>query len=172
MFDPTAFDNMKVVVEGALYDLDLDGIIKIIDRNDLVNLAKMSRKYEISYTYNMSPIKCTVEMEGKLANFAAELLDTVKANLVGVEIVLRFELEHKNDEQIFQQIQEKTEKIWGKERTIEQRITANPFQQKQHITNSISIYFNRLILEDQIDDLIHMLEYIEKTNEQLLEIYK
>lgn len=38
MFDPTAFDNMKVVIEGAIYDLDLDGEISIIDRNDLLIL--------------------------------------------------------------------------------------------------------------------------------------
>jgi hypothetical protein len=41
MFDPTAFDNMKVVLEGALYDLDIMGEIIITDRNDLFNTAKM-----------------------------------------------------------------------------------------------------------------------------------
>ena len=49
MFDPTAFENIKVVLEGAVYDLDLNGEIIIIDRNDLINTAKLSRKYELSF---------------------------------------------------------------------------------------------------------------------------
>lgn len=49
MFDPTAFDNMKVVIEGALYDLDICGEIVITDRNDSFNMAKMSRTFDISF---------------------------------------------------------------------------------------------------------------------------
>ena len=40
MFDPTAYDNLKVILEGAVYDLDLSGELKIIERNDIVDLAK------------------------------------------------------------------------------------------------------------------------------------
>ena len=29
MFDPTIYDNIKVVLEGAVYDLDLEGKIII-----------------------------------------------------------------------------------------------------------------------------------------------
>jgi hypothetical protein len=35
MFDPTAYDNKKVVTEGAAYDLDLEGQIRVVDRKTL-----------------------------------------------------------------------------------------------------------------------------------------
>lgn len=50
MFDPTAFENMKTVFEGAAYDLDLSGEAAIIGRNDIVDLAGMSRDYRITLT--------------------------------------------------------------------------------------------------------------------------
>ena len=49
LFDPTAFDNMKVVLEGAVYDRDLFGDILIVSRDDLVNLATLSRKFTIEF---------------------------------------------------------------------------------------------------------------------------
>lgn len=36
MFDPTAFDNLKVIVEGAVYDFDLHGDILVTDRKDMI----------------------------------------------------------------------------------------------------------------------------------------
>ncbi|SID87142.1 Uncharacterised protein [Mycobacteroides abscessus subsp. abscessus] len=48
LFDPTAYENMKIVMEGLLYDKDLAGQISIIDRNELINTAKLSRTFEIS----------------------------------------------------------------------------------------------------------------------------
>ena len=48
MFDPTAFENIRVVLEGIFYDKDLEGSIMIIDRNDIMNTAKLSRTYELS----------------------------------------------------------------------------------------------------------------------------
>ena len=32
MFDPTIYENLKVVFEGAVYDLDLDGHLTVGDR--------------------------------------------------------------------------------------------------------------------------------------------
>ncbi|UOK56770.1 hypothetical protein MGI18_18515 [Bacillus sp. OVS6] len=49
MFDPTAFDNLKVVLEGAIYDADLGGFITVIGRKDLVDLAAMSRCYQNTF---------------------------------------------------------------------------------------------------------------------------
>ena len=43
MFDPTIYDNLKVVLEGEIYDRDLAGAIQIVDRSDIVDLAIMSR---------------------------------------------------------------------------------------------------------------------------------
>ncbi|MCV9888442.1 hypothetical protein [Metabacillus halosaccharovorans] len=47
MFDPTVFDNLKVVIEGYIYDMDIDEQISVTDRSDIIDLAKMSRQYSI-----------------------------------------------------------------------------------------------------------------------------
>ena len=53
MFDPTAFENMKVVMEGIFYDKDLSGEIIILDRNDIMNIAKLSRTYDLSFNWRL-----------------------------------------------------------------------------------------------------------------------
>lgn len=49
MFDPTAFDNLKTVLEGMIYDDDLHGEVRVTNREDLLNLAKMNRLFRISF---------------------------------------------------------------------------------------------------------------------------
>jgi hypothetical protein len=51
---PTVYDNIKTVVEGIHYDFETENLIKIIDRNDFVNLAKLSRRFEILYSSKIS----------------------------------------------------------------------------------------------------------------------
>ncbi|UTW70295.1 hypothetical protein KHA80_06930 [Anaerobacillus sp. HL2] len=41
MFDPTIYENLKVVIEGEVYDHDMNGRILII-QIDIVDLATMS----------------------------------------------------------------------------------------------------------------------------------
>jgi hypothetical protein len=49
LFDPTVYDNLKVVLEGAVYDLDLAGSILVTGREDWVNLADLSRTYKLTF---------------------------------------------------------------------------------------------------------------------------
>ncbi len=52
MFDPTAFDNLKVIVEGAVYDFDLHGDILVTDRKD--NDGSCFIKSYISYLISIN----------------------------------------------------------------------------------------------------------------------
>ena len=36
----------------------------------------------------------------------------------------------------------------------------NPFKREERIDNIVSVQFNRLILEEQVDDLIEMIDYL------------
>ncbi|MBU8878973.1 hypothetical protein BGM26_08235 [Bacillus sp. FJAT-29790] len=164
MFDPTAFENMKVVIEGTLYDLDLSGEIRILDRNDLLNSAKISRKYEISFTDQMegqADIYCSFLMEASLANLAAELLPAARSSmLAGCHIYVKFYLKHPNELSLFQKIERILIDIWGKDRTIKQVVMRDPFDDGKIISNETTVIFNRLVLEDQIDDLVSMIDYL------------
>src|SRR5689334_1471885 len=99
MFDPTAFENMKVVLEGAVYDLDLNGDITIIDRNDFINTAKLSRKYELKFKpENFSKVTASIVLEAELENLAAELLPvSLSEQKAGCRIRLFFSFEHQDN---------------------------------------------------------------------------
>ena len=77
MFDPTAFENMKVVMEGIFYDKDLSGEIIIVDRNDFINTAKLSRSYDLSFQLPLAKkekVTCKFTLSAELENLTAELL--------------------------------------------------------------------------------------------------
>jgi hypothetical protein len=162
MFDPTAYENMKVVMEGSLYDRDLDGVITILDRNDIINMAKLSRTYEIFFAVrNEDVVKCTFSLSAELKNLAAELLPSSKSTLLsGSHIQIVFQLDHPFQKEIDVLIERELKSIWGNERSIKQMIHINPSFPVERIHKVITIEFNRLVLEDQIDDMVAMVDYM------------
>lgn len=83
MFDPTAFENMRTVMEGLIYDKDLDGDIIVLDRNDVFNSSKLSRNYTITFRLkNQQNAKLMFELSADLQNLSAELLESVKKRKV------------------------------------------------------------------------------------------
>jgi hypothetical protein len=169
MFDPTAFDNMKVVIEGALYDLDLAGEIVITDRNDIVNMAKMSRSFDVHFQQSSNQqaiVTAKLEIKADLMNLAAELLPNfLSQKQSGCAIKLQFFHHGITDEAELKNIRDIFLTIWGESRQISQSVTITPL--KSLIYNCITIEFDRLISEDQMDDLVEMIEFMMKTNEQL-----
>ncbi len=162
MFDPTAFENLKVVIEGAVYDKDLNGEILVTDRNDFINLAKLERRFEISFVeQNNRGKKITAIwiLESGLENLAAELLpQALSESRSGCHVTVKFIAEHLNESSIFIDIENVLAEIWGTSRTIEQKIRLNPFDVNAGIKHEMIIHFNRLIYENNIDDLTIMLD--------------
>ncbi|WP_102274840.1 hypothetical protein [Cytobacillus massiliigabonensis] len=169
MFDPTAFDNMKVVIEGAIYDEDLTGGITIIDRNDLLNSAKLSRRYEVSFSIHKNDsVVCTFILEAGLENLAAELLPSAKSELLaGCQLYVKFSFMHPNERSYFQTIERCLKDIWGPERSISQSAFFNPFDEGNSVRNETFISFNRLVYEDQLDDILEMVNYMIVSLERL-----
>jgi alpha-D-ribose 1-methylphosphonate 5-triphosphate synthase subunit PhnI len=174
LFDPTAFENIKVVIEGDIYDRDLSGEIIVIDRNDWINAAKLSRKYEISFTkkgYEPDLLSAMMTIEAGLENLSAELLESVNAEqLAGCIVDISFSLLHKNEMVVFREIQSVLEDIWGKERLIVQTAMLDPFEDKSTIKSEVKISFNRLVYEEQIDDLSEMVDYMIASLEKIKKI--
>ncbi|GLB57897.1 hypothetical protein [Cytobacillus sp. NCCP-133] len=163
MFDPTAFENMKVVMEGGFYDRDLSGEIRIIDRNDILNSAKMARCYEITFTdiAGEKDISCSYKMEAGLENLAAELMPEGKSErLAGCRVSVRFTMQLNNDPQLFRENRKILRDIWGRERTIKQTVNYNPEGADHSVTAETFVLFNRLVYEEQIDDLSEMINYM------------
>ena len=133
MFDPTAFENMKVVLEGAIYDLDLSGDITIIDRNDFINTAKLSRRYELKFKPEItSRVTASIVLEADLENLAAELLPVSHSEQkAGCWICLYFSFDHQDNIVDYDKIQKIISEIWGTDRKIKQTAHFSPLKKEK-----------------------------------------
>jgi hypothetical protein len=166
LFDPTAFENMKVVLEGAVYDRDFIGDILVIKRDEIVNLSTMSRSYKIEMELKkpIAPISISgaIELQASLKNLSSELLDaaideTHSGCTVDIFITFPKKLDEVNSEQLLNEL----EKIWGDQRIITVTTSDTVSKKMQHVTSSIyKVSFGRLVKEEQMDDLEDMVEYL------------
>ncbi len=162
MFDPTAFDNMKVVTEGAAYDLDLSGDLRIIDRKDIVDLATMSRKYELKFSLKQgTDLEAHLILEANGEQIMDELQGKIGFGRAGALITLIFSWKNgkwsKHDE-------EKVKQLWGEERTYERR---DIISSQAGTVSELIIEFNRLITEEMVDDLVEMVNHINHSLHEL-----
>lgn len=170
MFDPTAFDNMKVVLEGAVYDLDFIGKVRIVDRDDIVNLSKFSRKYRISFeTMNNSLVTASIILQAELKNLAGELLPAIQSNeLAGAQVKVQFELKKcPGESDNYAAIDRLLKRIWGDNRTTSYQLQGDPLNGTKLPRCLITLEFNRLILEENMDDLKEMAFYMVETANEL-----
>lgn len=154
MFDPTAFDNMKTVVEGAFYDLDLDGTIHIAGRRDLIDLASYTRTYEIKASAgNDSVITATFRLESTVDQLAAELLNH-PCGTPGAAASIIFEWPGTSE------MASRIKELWGPSHHYEK---VELFSDKDGKSNRLVIRFNRTVTEEMMDDLTEMAKFTAET---------
>ncbi|MGG2065927.1 hypothetical protein [Bacillus sp. S14(2024)] len=165
MFDPTAFENLKVVVEGAVYDFDLHADIIVTDRKDIMDLASLSRTYTISFQlreYIGSLVEATFLLSVDAENLSGEILE-VQNFVPGCEMKLFFTFSLKHPEKDCQEIEALLQSIWGKERMITQQISYEYNKQAISYHNKVGILFQKAITEDHVDDLIAVISHMIET---------
>jgi len=165
MFDPTAFDNMKVVLEGALYDLDLEGEIIVTDRNDLMNLAKLSRQFDMTFQKsNQSSTSCAIFLKADLINLSAELNPiSLSEKLAGSHFKIIFSIHHNHSNEVYTKALHLLQEIWGDNRSYTCTVNYDPTKINAPIKTEITIDFVRLIYEDQLEDLLQMVDTIKQS---------
>jgi hypothetical protein len=158
MFDPTAFDNMKVVAEGLFYDLDLNGVISIKERNDIIDLAQLSRNYSLSFSLNeRSNILATFRLYASLKQLSAELLAEGAPTQHGAFL----EVVYSGSEQdITKEMIQKWKAAWGQPRMFETRNIDSSLSGK---SIELVVRFERLITEDMMEDLQELIEFFVST---------
>ncbi|KAA9021679.1 hypothetical protein [Niallia endozanthoxylica] len=170
MFDPTAFENMRVVMEGGFYDRDLNGEIAIIDRNDCINSAKLSRTYDLSFQLALPNrnVTCRFSLLAGLDNLAAELMPSIQANnLAGCFVTIEFIFEDVYKQSLMSEVETILNQIWGENRTIKLTFCSEPLCPEQKGEYKAKVLFDRMITEDQIDDLAMMTDYMLLTTERI-----
>ncbi|MFA9556964.1 hypothetical protein ACERII_06660 [Evansella sp. AB-rgal1] len=159
MFDPTVYDNLKVVFEGEMYNLDFAKKISVTNRKDVVDLANMSRRFAMEFRIHNASLpypNCEVLLKTSMADLASELLegDEQKA---GCEIEILFLVSIKDVEKDCFQIESFLNQLWDGRPLIEQTISFT--YGVEGLINTVRLRFNRKINEDQIDDVPTLLVY-------------
>jgi hypothetical protein len=155
MFDPTAFDNLKVVIEGEVYDFDLSGEISILDRRDLFDFAHYERTYSIQYSLPDMTSSITLELKADMGHFLAERKGIRAKNKAGADI--RF-IYTGNEE--LNDYKPELESAWGTDKEwewMEVHSSVHPLKVQGMLS------FNRVITEEMVDDVLHMVSFSIET---------
>lgn len=101
MFHPLVFDNIRVVLEGAVYDRDFDGAITITNRSDVMDMATFQRLFQIDfklaeYAENDQSVRAQMQLRTSLGDIAAEQLETPLVEHIGCTICIHFYMQLEN----------------------------------------------------------------------------
>lgn len=157
MFDPTVFDNLKVVIEGYIYDLDLGNEISIIHRSDVIDMATMSRKYSIQFVsdhFRSTFVQVDINMDQQ--QLAGELLQTI--NNPGCVVSLTFvENSKSQDYDVF--FYKKLKKNWsGNQDVVLISIKEQTMSSTKHI-HKYQVNFTSLFGEDDLEELLNIVDH-------------
>jgi hypothetical protein len=161
MFDPTIFDNMKVVLEGAVYDLDFAGEIVVTGRIDRVELSTMSRTYALRFKeQGRGECSAEVRLSADISDLAAELLQK-KDEAPGCRLTIRFMCRIRGEEDC-REINGLIGKIWGGRPSIRQTISFvyDPAKKPDFFQNEVQLDFDRKLDEAQVDDFPELLRHV------------
>ncbi|MEK5259220.1 hypothetical protein MKY75_08295 [Paenibacillus sp. FSL L8-0663] len=170
MFDPTVFDNLKVAIENAVYDLDnLDSRIDITQRIDRLEMSVMSREFAVQFRLREHPsVTAEVQLKADLNNLAAEILE-IKDQIPGCVLLLSFYIEICDIESQCGRIENILTEIWKPDLRPVQTLSQIYGERTSTYQNRIELRFSRQINEDQMEDIPELLEHILLT---LMELNK
>ncbi|ADU30506.1 hypothetical protein [Evansella cellulosilytica] len=160
MFDPTIYDNLKVVLEGKIYEHDFSGDIIITNREDIVDLATMSRMFSIKFTLASSQFKhqhCELVLSSTMEDFATEMLDENEHD-AGCSLYVYFHSKIRDVEKDCSTIQRHLNMIWNGRPMITQKVSFL-YGNDDTLLNETKLHFNRKINEEQIQDVPSLLDY-------------
>ncbi|WP_299093167.1 hypothetical protein [uncultured Metabacillus sp.] len=157
MFDPTVFDNLKVIVEGYIYDLDIENVIKVLNRSDFVDLATMSRTFRITFgnEKKKSP-HAMLEINMNHEQISGELRQTIKKPGCFIKVILQEEKESKAYDEL---LLRKLKKLW-EEHSIQLFVTEEVTANTEFYYHRYEVNFKRAYGEDDIEDLLYIIDHL------------
>ncbi|HBI05129.1 MAG TPA: hypothetical protein DDY49_14000 [Paenibacillaceae bacterium] len=174
MFDPTIFENIKVVLEGSIYDLDLQGLIQVTNRVDSVDLSRMSRLFQLEFKLSEKDrIKAVIHLKADTYDLAGEILELAEhTDSIGcvLTVVLYTFVE---DPEKCSSIEETLLKIWSYRPVITQEVSFM-YQSGTAVSDDfkikVTIDFHRKINESNMEDIEEILNHIVRSMDALKRI--
>ncbi|MFK2824149.1 hypothetical protein QYG89_00375 [Bacillus sp. B190/17] len=159
MFDPTAFDNIKFMIQAEVYDRDLDDLLHIHSRSDKVDLASLGREAAITFSLKEKPqLRVTLIIQADLEKLAGELM-----KLPGAFPGVSLHIVYTGPEHVLTDgCMNRLENGWGAARRYERKKIASNQMETVHEWH---IYFERTITEDMIEELGDLVGFIVETLE-------
>ncbi|AJD91243.1 hypothetical protein JMA_19260 [Jeotgalibacillus malaysiensis] len=157
MFDPTAFDNLKTVLEGTVYDRDLDGTVKITNRSDKVDIATLCRSFTVTFHVQEKSFEADMNLYADLKKLSAELLPDRKGQEAGASISIifrKYASEWTDDELTILSEQ------WGENRCYDIRKVSST--RNEDFCEAV-VRFERTITEDMLRDIEDMVYFVIET---------
>lgn len=180
MFHPLVFDNIRVVLEGAVYDRDFDGVITIVGRSDVMDMATFHRQFQIDFRLaeavdRESAVIAQMQLRTSLADIAAEQLEQPLTEQIGCTICIFFHFPVDGRNEISDEaraIVVLLNEIWGHRpcitQTVKARLEENRFEwPPQRWDNQVTLDFYRKIDEGNIDDLHDLIDHTVRSLQQL-----
>lgn len=168
MFHPTVFDNIKIAFENQLYDYDnLDGILMIKGRTDMLNLALMSREFTLAFKLTDGfKVTSEVVLLSSVKELSDEILETPGSN-PGCSLLLRFYMEVTEPPIQCPEVERILTGIWGPELKPDQSLSFRYGGEEQIYNNCIQLTFKRQITEEQMEDIPNLLTHLLQSAEEL-----
>lgn len=177
MFHPLVFDNIRVVMEGAVYDRDFEGAITITGRSDVMDMATFHRLFQIHFELAQmesreQAVSAQMQLRTGLADIAAEQLEQPLTDHIGCTICIHFQLVIHEVEEDVKAITTILNDIWGSRPYITQTVSARLGEHRiewppQQYNNRVTLDFHRKIDEGNIDDLRDLIEHTVQSLRQL-----
>lgn len=182
MFHPLVFDNIRVVLEGAVYDRDFDGAITITGRSDVMDMATFHRQFQIEFKLAGAAdrelaVIAQMQLRTTLTDIAAEQLEQPLTEHIGCTICIHFHLPMNVKKEIPEEARAITallDDIWGQRPYITHMLKAR-LEEKRYewpplrVDNQITLDFYRKIDEGNIDDLRDLIDHTIQSLRQLQE---
>jgi hypothetical protein len=162
MFDPTVYDNLKVVLEGSAYDLDLSGDIEISDRSDLIDLAKLSRAYTVALKKPKSDIEGLIILATDADSWTAEILEE-GFGPYPCELLIQFFTKVKDVEHDCSGIRFRMNQIWRDLKPKFEQVLSFQYGHSKDIMNQITISWPNPIDESFIVEIPSVLSKMIET---------
>ncbi|SFL83426.1 hypothetical protein SAMN03159341_110157 [Paenibacillus sp. 1_12] len=167
MFDPTIYDNLKVVLEGAVYDMDLNDSVRILGRTDRVELSSMSRSFSMTMARKQDgAAEGSFMLTASVADLAAELLADSKQQ-PGCSLELSFVFPIADIERDCAKASSMISEIWGAGPQMSQCIMMEYGQQPRQMKSKLEVKFIKKLDERHIDDIPSLLEHLHLCLERL-----
>lgn len=180
MFDPTIYDNLKVVLEGHLYDMDAQGKIQVVGREDLVDLAGMGRTFRMKFVLGDSRdrFSTTISLYSELTDFAGELRGLHAAGeRPGARLEIQLDMPAELSENR-RDIHEYVSGLWGEDWMMQhERLTVLSLPSLESDSTvqdgsyRIKLTSSRKIDESHIDDMEALLEHLLQSAMYIKEMY-